>query len=310
MAEIRDTTDVIGYFMKLEEKYWGLFFISLLVLFFFLDWKKRKIISYGIVSYAFFLFPLTIYAMVKFFPGLILYYPIRWICQMLLFICLAITTIIVSLIEKGQKKEAIVLFGAFICLIFLSGVPVFLADNDVINHESGLEQDFIKGYHIMAEDMNKNNLEQAYIWGPKEWMSQSRIYNTNLRPIYGKDIWDDSPLLVKSQYEEEREKLYQFYSYYEAEDSPVVNKEEQLNALIGALLIYSDIPCDYIAVFKSNQYWLEKQEDEKDKEEVIETVKEPDVIDVFTRNGYEFVGEAGNLFIFRCGQDGKAGDTK
>lgn len=306
MAEIKDTINVIGYFMKLEEKYWGLFFISLFVLFFLLKGKKRKIVYYGIVSYVFFLFPVTIYAMIQIFPDLSLYYPIRWICQMLLFICLATTSIVVNLMEKGQKKEAIVFGAAFFCMIFLSGMPVFLSDNSVMNHKSELEKEYVESYDIIMQHMKKNNLERAYIWGPKEWMAQSRIYGANLCPIYGKDIWDESPFLIKSDYDEEREKLYQFYSYYEAKDSPLVNKEEQLFALAGALVIDSNISCDYITVFKSNEYWLENKEE---SQEIIEAI-EPDVMAVFIKNGYEFVGETGKLLVFRFHQNGKAGEMK
>lgn len=56
MAEIKESMELGYYFMNLEDKYWGLFLISLAVLFF--SWKEERV-SFRIWDVILFLSPLS-----------------------------------------------------------------------------------------------------------------------------------------------------------------------------------------------------------------------------------------------------------
>ena len=111
---------------------------------------------------------------------------------------------------------------------------------------------------------------------PFELMSKSRIYSGRLQPIYGKDI-AASP----DAYSGQLQILYQGYSSYEAKDSLLINKDEQLGALANCLHLYPQIDCRYVVVYDPKQ-----QGTDFDAEEI------------FTSLGYRFVGQTGELMLF------------
>ena len=123
---------------------------------------------------------------------------------------------------------------------------------------------------------NCTSLEAVTFWGPSELMAKSRIYSGRLQPIYGKDI-AASP----DTYSGQLQTLYRGYISYEAKDSLLINKDEQLGALANCLLLYPQINCRYVVVYDPKQ-----QGTDFDAEEI------------FTSLGYRFVGQTGELMLF------------
>lgn len=292
MAEIKESMKLGYYFMNLEDKYWGLFLISLIVLFFFLGKKKGFLLGYGMLSYFFLLCPLAVFFLVKWFPALSVYYPVRWLCQVPLFLCIA-AVLVFERADKGQDWKKT--FGAVVLLflmVFFSGTPVFMEENTIWSHETGLEAEYVEIYDMLLADMEGRDLEKAYVWGPKEWMKDCRVYSADFYPVYGKDIWEEQAALgYEASYSDTQRMLYEFYTTYESVQGPLSNKWQQVEVLADTLNLNGDVACDYVVMHRGINHWKERGSKVKKLENV-------DVEGTFTSRNYEEVGKTENYYVF------------
>lgn len=291
MAEIKETMKLGYYFMNLEDKYWGLFLIAMVAVFFLLNKKKGFLLSYGILSYCFLLCPVTVFLMVKGLPALEAYYPIRWLCQIPLFLCLAMTLVLQKAKKELDMKYTLGGAAMLFLMLFLAGTPVFLTKTPVSAHASGLNGEYVEVYDMILQDMEKRGLEKAYIWGPKDWMKDSRVYNGAFYPVYGKDIWDSQAAEgFESSYSEGCRTLYEFYTYYEDINGTLDNKWQQVEVLADAPDT-QNVTCDYVVMHRGTNRW-------KERGSKVEKLDNVDVEGTFLSRNYEEVGKTENYFLF------------
>lgn len=292
MTEIKESMELGYYFMNLEDKYWGLFLIALLVVFFFLGKKKGFFVGYGIFSYGFLLCPAAVFVMVKCFPNLESYYPFRWLCQISVFICVAMTLVIGKVKKEYDRKTLAFTVGILVLMLFLSGTPVFMGENQVSVNASGVDKESMETYDLLLKDMEKRGLDKAYIWGPQEWMEKARVYNGAFYPIYGKDMWDSQAGEgLNSTYSESRKLLYEFYSTYEAVNGTLDNKWQQVEVLADTLNASEDVTCDYVVMHRGTNHW-------KERGKRVKKLGNVDVEGTFLSRNYELVGKTENYFLF------------
>lgn len=292
MAEIKESMELGYYFMNLEDKYWGLFLISLAVLFFFLGKKKGFLLGYGVLSYFFLLCPLTVFVLVKCFPALSLYYPIRWLCQIPLFICIA-AVLVLERADKERDWKKLLGTGAFLFLmVFLSGTPVFMEEAPAWSSSFGLNQEYVQVYDLVLADMEGKGLEKAHVWGPKDWMKDCRVYSADFYPVYGKDIWEEQAALgYETAYSDTQRMLYEFYSTYESVEGPLSNKWQQVEVLADTLNLNTGVACDYVVMHRGTGHW-------KDRGAKVKRLKKVDVEGAFLSRNYEEVGKTENYYVF------------
>ncbi|MBD5544059.1 MAG: hypothetical protein HDR01_07460 [Lachnospiraceae bacterium] len=292
MAEIKESMELGYYFMNLEDKYWGLFLISLVVLFFLLTRKKGFVLGYGMLSYFFLLCPASVFFLVTWFPGLSLYYPIRWLCQIPLFLCIGAVLVMERVKQEQDWKKTLGAAGLLVLMLFLSGTPVFLEENPAWSHDSGLEEEYVETYDLLLADMERRGLEKAYVWGPKDWMKDCRVYSADFYPIYGKDLWDQQAALgYEASYDDTLRMLYEFYTTYESVQGPLANKWQQVEVLADTLNANSNVACDYVVMYRGTGHWKERGSKVKRLENV-------DVEGTFLSRNYEAVGNTENYYIF------------
>ncbi|MBD5464402.1 MAG: YibE/F family protein [Lachnospiraceae bacterium] len=292
MAEIRESMKLGYYFMNLEDKYWGLFLISLAVIFFFLGKKKGFFSGYGMLSYFFLLCPVTVFWMVKYFPALAVYYPIRWLCQIPLFLCIAAVLVFERADKEGNRKKTLGTAVLLFLMLFLSGTPVFMEENRAWDNGFGLEEEYVETYDMLLEDMEKRGMEKAYVWGPKDWMKDCRVYSADFYPIYGKDMWEEQAALgYEASYSDTKKMLYEFYSTYEAVDGPLSNKWQQVEVLADTLNLSSDVACDYVVMHRGTYHWRERGSK-------VKRLANVDVEGTFLSREYEEVGTTEHYYVF------------
>lgn len=292
MTEIKESMELGYYFMTLEDKYWGLFLIALIVVFFLLGREKGFWAGYGIASYAFLLCPVTVFFFIKAFPTLQTYYPIRWLCQISLFICLAMTLVMKKVRKEQDKWHFIGAAGILVLMLFLAGTPVFMGENQVFAEKSGVSAEYEETYNIILSDMEKRGIQKAYIWGPKEWMADARVYSGDFYPIYGKDMWDgQAGSGLNSSYSDSLRTLYEFYTMYETVDGALDNKWQQVEVLADTLNATGDVTCDYVVMYRGTGHW-------KERGKKVEKLSNVDVEGTFLSRNFEKVGMTENYYLF------------
>lgn len=292
MAEIKESMELGYYFMNLEDKYWGLFLISFAVLFFFLEKKKSFLLGYGVLSYFFLLCPLTVFCLVKCFPALSLYYPIRWLCLIPLFLCVAAVLVLERAGREQDRKKTLGTAALLLLMVFLSGTPVFMEENPTWGHGLGLEEEYVEIYDMLLADMKGRGLEKSYVWGPKDWMEDCRVYSADFYPVYGKDIWEEQASLgYEVSYSDTQRMLYEFYSTYESVKGPLSNKWQQVEVLADTLNLNADVACDYVVMHRGTNHW-------KDRGSKVKRLKNVDVEGTFLSRNYEEVGKTENYYVF------------
>lgn len=295
MAEIKETMELGYYFMNLEDKYWGLFLIVLAVLFFLMEKDKKSYPIYGFTAYLFLLCPATVYVLVKCFPALAVYYPVRWICQIPVFLSIGFVMVL-DKVRKEQEFKKVLATGVFLVfLLFLSGTPVFFAENEPGMEKNGLEPEYVETYEMLLADMEERGLERAAVWGPKDWMEDCRVYSGALCPIYGKDMWESNiPKEFQTSYSDNQRILYEFYSTYESVTGPLSNKWQQVEVLADTLNTSSDVKCDYVVMHRGTNHW-------KERGSKVKRLDNVDVEGAFLNRDYEEVGYTENYYLFYKG---------
>lgn len=269
--------DIMLYFMKLEDKYWGLFLAALFLLYIFLFVQKKEngrwLVLYGFLTYLVFICPLT-YRLFADYGGMEkTYYKVSHIELVVPVLCLALTLAWQKI--RGYRKKILPLFTLGMVLLFVfSGTLVYTQAGSRMPVQGCYREQEKEAYDLMLADAG--DADAVTFWGPSELMAKSRIYSGRLQPIYGKDI-AASP----DAYSGELQTLYQGYSSYEAKDSLLINKDEQLGAIANCLHLYPQIDCRYVVVYDPKQ-----QGTDFDAEEI------------FTSLGYRFVGQTGELMLF------------
>ena len=251
--------DIMLYFMKLEDKYWGLFLAALFLLYIFLFVQKKQedgrwLVLYGFLTYLVFACPLA-YRLFADFGGMEkTYYKVSHIELVVPVLCLALALAWQKI--RVYRKKILPLFELGMVILFVfSGTLVYTQAGSRMPVQGCYREQEKEAYDLMLADAG--DADAVTFWGPSELMAKSRIYSGRLQT------------------------LYQGYSSYEAKDSPLINKDEQLGALANCLHLYPQIDCRYVVVYDPKQ-----QGTDFDAEEI------------FTSLGYRFVGQTEELMLF------------
>lgn len=283
--------EVLRYFMRWEDKYWGLYLVSLLFLWIYAKHQKesKKVIFqvvsiYGAVSYLVFVCPFTyqLFASVKGSLGIepSLYYIFShiWLLPVILPFTFSIVLDFLRQGETQRGKERIYFILGCLCILCAIGKLAYVNMDEKKAVMNIYTADEVAAYELVLADAKALGFEQDMtIWGPHEWMSKSRIYDTRLIPIYGKDIVSES-----AAYDPNLRVLYVGYTGYEDQDSLLINKEQQLSAIAYFMDAFTVAPCRYVAVFDPKAQGLAL-----------------DAKEIFEKYGYVMVGQAGDMQVYR-----------
>lgn len=307
MVEFLEQMELTLYFMRLEDKYWGLFLLGVFVLFYLGKKETKGLLRLTLVTACVCLCPLTAYGLTLLFPSLKDYYHLWHMVPAGVVVCAALTILSKEWCES-RRRTAAFLLGVFVILYFAGEFAYTSADawND---DASFLGKEEAGVYEMILEDMDKEKKTDAALWGPYKIMADSRVYSFSLSPIYGKDIASGSTV-----YSDSLVSLYQGYSTYEAVEGPAENMEEQVMAIANCLNVFPEVSCDYVVminpaakvadwgeVSKENAKKADtvNETDAANEQALIDKVRNIDTIWIFEELGYEYVGETESLLVFR-----------
>lgn len=296
MAEFYENMKITLYFMKLEDKYWGLFLLGLFVLFYACtaDAKPsseteqpaksgnpgktgrgfRRLLVFTLVTSLICICPVTAYAASKLFPVLNNYY---WIWHMVPAGVVICTAMVLAADKIASGKKVILFFTAMFVVFLFAGEFAYLSADAWNDDKTFLGKEQAGVYQMLLEDMEKQEKETASLWGPYKLMADSRIYSAKFRPVYGKDIaWN------AGGYSEVIQGMYQGYALVEDVNSPVSNKEEQIMAIANYLNAFPEVTCDYVIMLNPKTQGADV-----------------DPVWIFEKLGYEFIGETESYQMFR-----------
>lgn len=279
--------EILRYFMRWEDKYWGLYLVALLFL--WLETKESEEMSqsrlwvatlFGAVSYLVFVCPLTYQAISLTGFDMDFYYVLSHIWLLLFFLPMAVLFAFRCMEDKGKKlsvRQITFLLG-FLLILVTIGDFAYLKMDKKPSVLGVYQPDEVGAYELVLQDAGLHGYEEDMtIWGPYDWMAKSRIYDTRLTPIYGKDIAnEDAP------YDPRLKTLYVGYTGYEAQDSLTINKDQQLSAIAYFMDAFLEAPCRYVAVFDPKVQG-----------------SDVDAKVIFENYGYEMVGQAGSMQVYR-----------
>lgn len=284
MAEFWENMKVTLYFMKLEDKYWGLFLIGLCLLIYIscdkdsrerAEGKYTGLMWIGLITSLICICPVTAYVLLSISPVFYEYYMLWHIVPAGVIVCVAAVYVLGKF--KENRVNSLVCMAAFFLILFFAGDFVYtsetLWDDEVVYSEAEEAQVF----KLLEKDMEEQGKEQAYLWGPYKIMADSRTYSAKYLPVYGKDIAEPEGV-----YSDTLRSMYNGYTAYEAKDSPLDNKEEQVMAIANCLNVFPEINCDYVIM----------QHPKVQGSGV-------DPVWIFEELGYAFVGETDTLQVFR-----------
>lgn len=313
MAEFLEKMELTLYFMRLEDKYWGVFLLGVFVLIYLGRKETKGLLWMTLATAGLCLCPPLAYGLCRLFPALESYYPLWHIVPAGVVVC-ATFTILQQ--EWCESKWCTVLFlaGSFV-ILFFAGDFSYTSKNVWNDDITFLGKEESKTYELVLSDMEEQGKNVATLWGPDKLMADSRIYSACLHPIYGKDVGSEGAL-----YSESLVSMHQGYSSFESTDKPVENMEDQIMAIANCLNVFPDVSCDYVVMIKPEkkvEEWIKSTEeetaDEVTTDDSEETVKETETIDpeliervldidticIFEELGYVYVGETESLQIFR-----------
>ena len=300
MAEFLDKMELTLYFIRLEDKYWGVFLLALFLLFYMQKKETQGLLKLAVILSCICICPLTAYGLTLLVPSLENYYSLWHLVPTAVVVCAAISMLKEKWCDTRVKSVAFVV-GVF-AILFFAGEFAYTS-KDVWNDDAsfvGKEQ--AKVYDMILEDMQKQGGKQASLWGPQKLMADSRVYSANLCPIYGKDI--GSGAIV---YSESLKGMYQGYTTFELLEGPAENMEEQVMAISNCLNVFEDVSCDYVVMIKPAKK-VENWEYDKENlteakiaknEALIEMVLDIDTVGIFEQLGYVYVGDTDSLLVFR-----------
>ena len=268
--------DITVYFLKLEDKYWGLLLIAAFLLLAVAYKKKdRRLYAalglYGFLSYLLFLCPLTYKAIGRLFVPESRYELVSHIWLFSLILPLA-SALVAGFAKEKKQKVFVALMVVAVC--FLAG-DFFLIPEAKQSSSPASYEVYEKSYETILRDADSRGVSPV-IWGPSEWMAMSRILSGKMLPVYGKDISS-----FPEKYPEQILSLKQGYDSYEDPDSPLENKDDQIGALGNLLLQVPETGCRYLAVTDPESQGLSFS-----AEQILEPL------------GYEKVAKEGDLEVF------------
>ncbi len=286
--------DIVLLFMKLEDKYWGIFLAALFFLFAYVqkcrqekheNARKYLFLSiYGCAAYLLFLCPLTYAFVQRFVPALSGYYELSHMELVVPIIATASATAVLWAAKEGKKNAVCLLAGLFV-LFLVSGDFVY-ASKVVPTWETQQMQVYDM---ILAHAGQQEDEEKIRIWGMEELMAESRLYDDAFCPIYGKDMGE-----YPQNYSNSLQYLYQGYASYDVEGGTSINIGDQLDALALLPYRYPETNCEYLILYDPKEQFEDYELYCGDGFDASERV---------VSHGYEFVGETEHLLVF-CRQEG------
>lgn len=243
--------DITLYFMKLEDKYWGLFLAALLLLCIWGGRQREKrrwylTACYGMLSYLVFLCPLTYRLVAKLFPALeSCYYELGhiWLVIGILPLVFTATWEWLDGKQNARKEQLYLAVGGFLILL-AAGEFAYFQPMQRPERLGIYEAAQTQAYDMILADAQKNGMEHDIsLWGPFDFMAGSRVYDASFLPVYGKDIAVD-----ESGYHDIARTLYHGYTSYEDEDSLLINKDQQLWAIALFMNLYDEAACRYVVI--------------------------------------------------------------
>lgn len=285
--------DVVVLFMKLEDKYWGIFLASL---FFLYVWKigsraKQKDVKwpfflavYGLVSYLLFLCPLTYMAVQRFVPDLAGYYELSHVQLMVPVIVLAMTAALLLANEEGRRRAVYLMIG-FVLLFMAAGDLAYITPEPSGWAATCSEEEEQALDMLLAHAKENGEQDKIRIWGMDRLMAKSRLYDASFQPVYGKDMADNP-----GKYSEALQRMYQSYASYDTQTGTSINIGDQLDAIAGLPHIYPETDCEYVILY----------EPEHQFEDYAEFFGESgfDAVSRVCDLGYESVGKTEHLLLF------------
>ena len=275
--------DIIAYFVRWEDKYWGLFLAGLFVLLYVLvtdpacDGRRRKaaLVIYGLAAYLLVLCPPVYRLLHSLGVSDAAYERLLHIWQYPVLLPVAAAVLADRAVQKKETGRAALFFGGLLLIFALAG-SLGIEDLQAGTFSASLpDAQTAESYRLILADSDVRG-QKAVIWGPADWMAESRMFNKDLYPVYGKDILQDP-----GRYSQTQIAMKDGYDRYEDPDSPLINKEDQLGAIANTLRLYPDQPCCYVAVYDPRRQGADVDADS-----------------VFVQCGYELTGVSGDLRIY------------
>ena len=285
--------DVILLFMKLEDKYWGIFLAALFFLGVYAMYVKKQgepkrwpvfLALYGVISYLIFLCPLTYQAVQRFAPSLSGYYELSHV-QLVVPVMVIAGVTAFHLAEKQGREKAVCLMIGFAALLMVTGDFAYV-DPEPSGWEAICDDEEKKAFDLILAHAEKVGAdEKAHIWGMEKLMAKSRLYDDVLCPLYGKDI-----AAHPEKYSEALQMMYKGYSSYEIGTGTSINIGDQLDVIACLPGLYPEVECEYLILYDPKMQY----------DDFAEFFGEDgfDAVGRVCDLGYEAVGRTEKLLLF------------
>lgn len=285
--------DVILLFMKLEDKYWGIFLAALFFLFAYGVYKKKQenimrwpyvFAFYGGFSYLAFLCPLTYRLVQKFAPALSGYYELSHI-QLMVPVMVIAAVAALGLARQQGKEKVICLMIGFAALLIVTGDMAYV-DSEPSDWEATCNAEEAEAFDLILKHAEENGKDgKVHIWGMEKLMAKSRLYADVFSPLYGKDIAEHP-----EKYSTALQNMYQGYSSYEIGTGTAINIGDQLDAIACLPDLYPEVECEYLIIYRPETQY----------EDYVEFFGEDgfDAVGRLAELGYEQVGSTQQLLLF------------
>ncbi len=284
--------DVVLLFMRLEDKYWGLFLVALFFLFLYAQNRKQEkgtqtfllLSVYGLVAYLLFLCPWIYEWITKLVPVLSDYYTVSHVQLVVPVLSIAGATALLLAENEGKGKRISLLIGLTALLYFAGDFAYLPSQEDGWKAKASSQE--VEIFDLILEHAHQRGEEgKAYIWGMEEIMAKCRLYDAMLCPVYGKDI-----ATVPEKYNEAQNMLYQGYARYDISGGTAINVSDQFDALALLPYQYEQEPCEYVILYDPKTQFEDYKEYFKKKEF--------DAVGHFSALGYEHVGSTKTMLLF------------
>lgn len=275
MAEFWEQMKLTLYFMRMEDKYWGLFLMGLAVLFGLRRKETGRLLALSLLLSLICICPVTAYGLSAVFPFLGEYYRLWHLVPAGVVVCAALT-LLYSLLSGEGRRQAVYALGVF-AILFFAGEFAYTSRDAFNNDRTFLGKEESGAYELVLRDMKEQGKETACLWGPYKVMADCRIYSPAFLPVYGKDI-----AMEESEYSDTLKSMYEGYTRLEEGDPAADNRDEQIMAVANCLNVFPEIPCDYVIMADPKT-----------------AGGDVDCVWIFEALGYVYVGEADTLQIFR-----------
>ncbi len=278
------------YNIRLEDQYWGLYLVSILICCALV--RKDRRVSYlmpvyGVLSFfPFFASPLF-RLLAGFFAESYKYEELSHIWLYPVFIPLALSAAVSMTAGaasegtgggKGSRRAGTAgVIMAIVIAVCWAGDPVIFDMGAQGTCEGFFSESQKAAYELILSDSESRGIAEPVIWGDAALMAKSRIYDTRLLPLYGKDITEHP-----EKYSDELTSLKETYDMFEAKADHINGKEDQIAALANAFNVFEGVWCDYVVIADPVQQGADVDADA-----------------IFAQLGYEVTGSAGGLLVYR-----------